>query len=69
MEDQDGLLDFVPTTSWRWLQRVVTQEELFNVRGSVHVYGAANVTPIILVIEAAVDNLVRSDLIIINAPH
>ena len=67
VENQDCLLNFVSTAGWCGFRYIVAQEEALEVSRCVHVDGTTNVTAVELVIESTVDNLIRSDLVIVSS--
>ena len=58
MENEDGLSGNISADRWFRLERINTQEELFDSSGRIDVESAGDVPTVVLVIEPTVDDVV-----------
>ena len=67
MENQHALLAPIAATARHRLARPVSKEKLLDLGRCVDVDGAADVAAGVLVVEAAVDDLVGGDAVVVGA--
>lgn len=66
MEHYNGLLAFIAADGSLWFMRSGTKQEILNAGVGVDVHRSRDVASIILIIEAAIDNVIVDDLLLVR---